>query len=154
MEGEIESSCKECGGKCCKYFCFQIDTPDDFEQFENIRWFLLHEGISVHVEDGDWYISVANRCKALSADGQCTAYEDRPLICRRYATDNCDHTGGDYEFQEHFRTPEELAGYARKALGEEAYGKAKARVRRRAAGRAGKKPRLAKCRGIEASASK
>ena len=139
MEDGIRSSCKECGGKCCKYFCLQIDTPDSFEEFENLRWFLLHEGITVHVEDGAWYMSVPNRCKALSADGQCTAYEDRPLVCRRYATNNCDHTGGDYEFQEHFRTPEELARYARKALGEKAYDRAKERVGRKAARRSRQK---------------
>jgi uncharacterized protein len=136
MEGENRSSCKECGGRCCKYFCLQIDTPDSFEEFENIRWFLLHEGITVHVEDGDWYMSVANRCKALSADGQCTAYERRPLVCRRYVTDNCDHTGGDYEFQEHFRTPEELARHARKALGEKAYDQAMKKAGRRGRARA------------------
>jgi Fe-S-cluster containining protein len=152
MEGEIQSSCKECGGKCCHYFCFQIDTPDDFEQFENIRWFLLHEGISVHVEDGDWYISVANRCKALSADGQCTAYEDRPLICRRYATDNCDHTGSDYEFQEHFRTPEELARYARKTLGEKAFDRAQEKASRQPSRRAVR--RAGKARAIEAPKGK
>ena len=125
---DVHSMCAECGGKCCRYFCFQIDAPDTFEEFDDIRWFLLHENISVHIEEGDWYISIANKCNALVPDGQstkCSIYEDRPVICRGYSRDNCDHTGGDYEYDEQFDTPEDLEKYAKKVLGKKAYKKAK-----------------------------
>ena len=118
----MSEMCVACGAKCCQYFCFEIDEPDDYEEFEDIRWFLAHEGISVHIdEDGDWYISIANRCKKLGPDLRCTDYENRPLICRKYEQDNCDHTGGDYEYQEEFTEPEQLERYARKTLGPEKF---------------------------------
>ncbi len=104
--------CVTCGAKCCQYFCFQIDTPETVEQYEDIRWFLLHEGVSVHIDEGDWYMSVMKPCYRLQ-DGRCTIYEDRPLICRKYSTDNCDYTAGDYGYEKEFRTPEEIEAYAR-----------------------------------------
>ena len=51
---EPTHDCTRCGARCCNYFCFEIDEPDEFDEFENIRWFLCHEGVSVHIDDGDW----------------------------------------------------------------------------------------------------
>ncbi|MGB2823377.1 MAG: YkgJ family cysteine cluster protein [Phycisphaerae bacterium] len=136
MKDEVHSMCKECGGSCCQYFCFEIDEPDSFEEFDDIRWFLMHEDITVHVDEGDWYISIANRCKALGEDGRCAIYEDRPLICRRYKMDTCDFTGGDYGYDEHFRTPEEIEAHARKVLGKKAYKQARKKAHAKAARKA------------------
>ena len=137
MSDDVHSTCEDCGGKCCQYFCFEIDEPDSFEEFEDLRWYLLHANISIHVDEGDWYIAIANRCEALAEDGHCLTYETRPLICRRYARANCDFTGGDYGYDEHFRTPEEIKAYAKKTLGKKAYKKARdkayAKVARKAA---------------------
>lgn len=109
--------CHKCGARCCQYFCFEIDEPDDVDEFEDVRWYLCHEGISVHVDKGDWFISILNHCKMLDENNQCTAYDDRPLICRKYDLDNCDQTMGDYDYEEEFTTPEELEDYARRKLG-------------------------------------
>ena len=125
MADKLPPMCGECGGKCCQYFCFQIDVPDTFEEFDDLRWYLLHDGITIHVDDGDWYISIANRCKALGDDGRCAVYEDRPVICRRYSMANCDFTAGDYGYDELFQTPEDIEKYARKLLGKKAYKKAR-----------------------------
>ncbi len=109
--------CCKCGAKCCKYFCFEIDEPDDVGEFEDVRWYLCHEGVSVHIDEGDWYISMMNRCNMLDKNDQCTGYENRPLICRKYDLENCDQTMGDYGYDEEFNTPDELEDYARKTLG-------------------------------------
>ena len=122
----MSKTCRACGAKCCKYFCFEIDEPDDFEEFDDIRWYLCHEGVSVHIDEGDWYISIANRCKMLGTDNRCKIYKERPLICRRYDPDDCDHTSGDYGYDEEFKTPADIERYARKVLGKAAYEKAKA----------------------------
>ena len=87
----------------------------------------------MHVDEGVWYISVANRCKALGEDGHCGAYEDRPLICRRYSMDQCDFTGGDYGYDEHFQKPEDIVAYARKVLGKKAYKRAREKAYAKAA---------------------
>jgi len=126
----MSNLCRKCGAKCCKYFCFEIDEPDSFEEFEDIRWYLCHEGISVHVDEGDWYISIGNKCMMLADDDSCHAYDRRPLICRKYAMDNCDHTGGDYGYDEEFTTPEQIDEYARRKLGKKVYRHEKAKALR------------------------
>jgi Fe-S-cluster containining protein len=131
--------CRRCGAKCCTYFCFEIDEPDDYREFEDVRWYLCHEGVSVHIDEGDWYISIANRCRNLTADGTCATYEDRPLICRKYDTSNCDFTGGDYGYDELFETPEQLEQYAIKTLGREAYEAARKAARDKIARKAARK---------------
>ena len=124
----MSQTCVECGAKCCKYFCFEIDEPDSFEEFEDIRWYLCHEGVSVHIDEGDWYISIANRCKMLGPDNTCMGYDTRPNICRKYTPDRCDHSGDDYDYDEHFKTPEELEAYARRTLGARKFDRARAKV--------------------------
>jgi len=131
----MTNRCETCKGLCCRYFCFQIDEPDDYEEFEDVRWYLYHEGVSVHIdEDGDWFIQIANPCNALDENYRCTVYEDRPLICRGYSTENCEVLDDDYGYQEEFTAPEQLAAHARKTLGEEAYEKEMIRHRAKAQG--------------------
>jgi len=125
----MSQTCRKCGAKCCTYFCFEIDKPDSYEEFEDVRWYLCHEGVTVHVDEGDWYISIENRCKNLASNGLCTIYEDRPLICRGYSLDNCDFTGAEYGYEEFFQTPEQLMAYARKTLGAKAFERARKRAR-------------------------
>lgn len=125
----MSKTCVKCGAKCCKYFCFEIDEPDDFDEFEDIRWYLCHEGVSVHVDEGDWFISIENHCKMLGDDDKCTIYDNRPLICRKYDPATCDFTDDDYGYDEEFNTPEAIDKYARKTLGAGVYEKEKTKAR-------------------------
>lgn len=125
----MSKTCQKCGSKCCTYFCFEIDEPDSYQEFEDVRWYLCHKGITVHIDEGSWFISIPNRCKKLTPDNRCLIYEDRPLICRTYSHDNCDYTSGNYGYDEHFRTPEELDAYACEVLGEKPYQRAKRNAR-------------------------
>jgi len=140
----MSKTCQECGAKCCRYFCFEIDEPDCYEEFDDIRWYLCHEGVSVHIDGGDWFIEIRNRCKMLSAENLCTIYDDRPLICRGYEPDTCDHTGGDYGYDAHFETPEQLDAYARKTLGPRKYESQKKRQRAKRDRKRAKKPKKKK----------
>ena len=135
----MSKQCKECDAKCCRYFCFEIDEPDTYEEFEDIRWFLCHEGISVHIDEGDWYIHIDNKCKMLTPSGRCRIYDDRPLICRSYSTGNCDQAAGDYNYDELFETPEQIEAYAHKTLGEKAFERARKRERMKLEKKAKKK---------------
>ena len=49
--------CDKCTGLCCKYFALPIETPEDKEDYDDIRWYLCHKNVTVFVEDGDWYIA-------------------------------------------------------------------------------------------------
>jgi Fe-S-cluster containining protein len=132
MELTMSDLCKECGAKCCRYFSFEIDEPETFEEFEDVRWYLFHQGVSVHVDEGEWYISIDNKCNMLGQDNACEGYDKRPLICRKYAMVNCDHTGGDYGYDELFTSPEQLDEYAWKTLGKRNYQKQRSRALQRA----------------------
>jgi uncharacterized protein len=132
MEPTMTDVCQKCGAKCCNYFSFEIDEPEDFDEFEDVRWYLYHEGVSVHIDEGDWFISINNKCIMLGDDHKCMGYEKRPLICRKYVTDNCDHTGGDYGYDELFTTAEQVDAYAQKKLGRRNYQKQQSRSIRRA----------------------
>jgi len=136
---QMTRTCQKCGAKCCRYFCFEIDEPEDFEDFDDIRWYLFHEGVTVHIDEGDWYISIENRCKALDENNLCTAYDERPLICRKYNPPNCDNSEADYGYDELFTCPEELEAYARKILGDKAYEKARDKARAKLEKKAAKK---------------
>jgi hypothetical protein len=64
-------SCHRCTGLCCRYFALPIETPETWKDFDDIRWYLAHENISIFVEKGDWYLNVHNRCQHLAADHRC-----------------------------------------------------------------------------------
>jgi len=106
--------CKKCAGLCCRYLALPIDTPKTKGDFDDIRWYLAHKGISVFVEKRDWYINIANRCKYLTRENTCDIYEHRPRICRGYNEKNCDFQSGDYGYKIHLTSIEELDEYLAK----------------------------------------
>ncbi len=105
-----ECLCDFCPAKCCNYFALPIETPDTREELENIRWYMLHEQVSMFVDDGDWYLMVHTRCSKLRDDNLCGIYDIRPQICRDYSTDNCEYDG-DGCYDQLFETPEQIAEY-------------------------------------------
>jgi uncharacterized protein len=86
-----QNLCEFCTAKCCRYFALPIDAPEDFEDLEYIRWYLLHEKASVFKEDDDWYLLVHTVCEHLQPDNRCGIYMTRPQICRDYTTENCEY---------------------------------------------------------------
>lgn len=139
----MDEQCGQCDSSCCRYYCFEIDKPDTYEEFEDVRWYLTHAKTSVHIdEDGDWCILIENPCTWLEQTPRglrCRNYEHRPLICRKFSPASCEFTRGGYDYEELFETPEQLEAYARRMLGEEAYEQAQAAARRRLQ-RGAKKP--------------
>ena len=90
-------------------------TPETFEEFEYIRWFLLHDRASVFKEEGDWYLLVHTTCKHLQSDNRCGIYETRPQICRDYTTDNCEYDD-DWIYDFYLETPEQVWEYTEAVL--------------------------------------
>jgi Fe-S-cluster containining protein len=113
-----ENLCDRCTALCCRYFALGIDEPDTPEEFDDIRWYLAHENVHVFIEDDDWYLSIQTRCQHLMDDNRCGIYEDRPKICRKYTTDNCDYYTGSYDFEQYFTKPEQIEAYAQATLGD------------------------------------
>lgn len=108
--------CEHCTAVCCRYIALPLDNPESAADYEDIRWFLLHAGVSVFVEDGDWYIAFETKCRHLQPDQRCAIYATRPKVCRAYSTEECDYHSGDYGWQQHFTSPEHLEAYARAQL--------------------------------------
>jgi Fe-S-cluster containining protein len=111
-----EVLCNYCTAKCCRYFALPIETPETREDYDNMRWYMFHGRVAVFVEDGDWYLLVNHDCQHLQDDNRCGIYEDRPKICRKYTTDECEYDD-DAVYDKFFETPEQLWEYADAVLG-------------------------------------
>ena len=115
-EVPADELCGYCSGKCCRYFALPIDKPTNYEEFDFVRWYLLHENATVFVEDGSWYLLVHNVCKELGEDNRCKIYEKRPQICREYSTEKCEYDDL-FMFEQYFETPDQVEEYAEAVLG-------------------------------------
>lgn len=124
----MTSLCDKCVALCCRYFALPIDNPDDAKEFDNIRWYLVHENVVVFVSQKQWYLGIMNRCKHLMDDNRCGIYETRPRICREFSTRNCDYHGDEYEFELLFTSADQLVEYAEKVLNKKRKGGRKIRV--------------------------
>ena len=123
-----KNQCDECTGLCCRYFALPIETPEDKGDYDDIRWFLCHKGITVFVEDGDWYINIKNKCRHFSEkDNLCRIYSKRPRICRQYRHKDCDYVEGEYDYELHFTSDKQMEEYIKTKFGNSVSRKAKAK---------------------------
>lgn len=109
--------CNQCSALCCRYFVLEIDKPQTRRQFDDVRWYLIHENVFVFIEKKKWYLGFYSRCKHLQPDNRCGIYHTRPRICRKYSTQNCDYHGGEYDWEVLFSSAEQLQRYADQKLG-------------------------------------
>jgi len=124
--------CAKCTGLCCRYFALPIDTPEDWEDYDDIRWFLCHEDITVFVEEGDWYLNVKNKCKYLSEnDYHCEIYNKRPKICRDYEIETCDFTSNEYDYELHFTDDHQMEEYMKTKFGDRVLDKLERKKKRK-----------------------
>ncbi len=114
---DVTPLCAKCSALCCRQLAMPLDVPESANDFDNIRWYLMHENVHVFVEDGEWYIAFATRCKHLQDDNRCGVYETRPRICRTYKTDGCEWHGGEYDYDHLFTSAEQLRVHAEEVLG-------------------------------------
>jgi hypothetical protein len=82
---------QECKGRCCRYITIAIPAPKRKVDFDELGWFLAHRNISIYVEARRWHVEVQNRCKHLGKNNLCTAYGNRPGVCRDYEADSCEY---------------------------------------------------------------
>lgn len=81
----------ECQARCCRYITIQVDAPRLKADFDEIVWWLAHEDVSVYFFGRRWHVEIQTRCKHLTKDNLCDAYEDRPSVCRDYNADECEY---------------------------------------------------------------
>lgn len=123
--------CDKCTGLCCRYFALPLDTPEDWADYDDIRWYLCHEDISVFIEEGDWYLNVNNKCTNLDDGNGCAIYDLRPKICRGYKTDDCDFTGMEYDYELHFTSAHQMEEYMKIKFGDKVFSKLEPKKRKK-----------------------
>ena len=106
-----EVLCDYCTAKCCRYFALPIEAPKSRDDFEYLRWYVLHERATIFTEEDEWYLMVHTVCKHLQPDQRCGIYETRPQICRDYTTKNCEYED-DWVYDRYFETAEQIDEYA------------------------------------------
>jgi Fe-S-cluster containining protein len=107
--------CEYCTAKCCRYFALPIEAPETFDDFEYIRWFLLHDRAAVFKEDDDWYLLVHTECRHLQSDNRCGIYDTRPKICREYSTKDCEYED-DWTYDFYLETSAQVGEYMEAVL--------------------------------------
>ena len=110
-----ENLCDHCTGKCCRYFSLPIKTPETWDDYDEIRWFLAHGQCLVYLDQGTWYLMVLSPCQYLMPDNRCGIYHDRPFVCREYTTRDCEYDS-DWSFDKVFEVPEQIWEYAQALL--------------------------------------
>ena len=111
MKKEDAKTCEGCKKECCRYVAMEIDTPETKDDFENIRWYVLHKNVCVYVEeDGTWNIEFITPCELLDENGRCASYEKRPEICREYDHEECTFHN-DYREKYRFETLKDVEDY-------------------------------------------
>jgi Fe-S-cluster containining protein len=110
LSKQAEICAHQCQGRCCKYIVVKIPAPRTRIDHEEIRWWVAHEGISVHISQRKWYLQVFSRCSYLTPNNLCGAYEKRPDVCRDYEPNNCEFTA-ELNIQREFTTMEEYDQY-------------------------------------------
>lgn len=106
------NSCEECDGECCRYITVSINEPKDFEDWDEIKWFLLHENVIVYLDyDDDWVVEFRTKCRYLDdKTGKCINYDERLAICREHDPKDCDKNSGDFA-KVLFRTMADVDNY-------------------------------------------
>lgn len=108
-------TCEECEGECCKKLAFHVEARLKKEDFEDLKWYLYHEGVIVYIDnEGDWMVQVPIKCTKLDKNGRCTIYDKRPPICRKSEVEDCEKNTNEMAVV--FKTAKDLEKYMKENL--------------------------------------
>ncbi|MDF1701048.1 MAG: hypothetical protein P1V36_07810 [Planctomycetota bacterium] len=101
---------QDCGARCCRYITVEIPGPRSRDDWDEMRWWLAHEGSMVSKDEDGWCLHVQTPCSHLRPDNACAIYPHHMRTCNDYDASNCEFTGPlDHEFE--LRSELDLAGY-------------------------------------------
>ena len=104
--------CTRCG-TCCTTVGVEIETPETEEDFEDIKWYLYHKGLTVYIDrDGDWNVEIHTKCKHLKKNNTCSMYDNRPSVCKDYDDRVCDICDDDEVIE--FKTAKDVDEHVKK----------------------------------------
>lgn len=104
--------CGECGAKCCRDVAVEIDKPENFNDFETIKWLIAHKNVVVYIDhDDDWMAEFDTDCEMLDENNNCRIYNERYPVCSRHDPSECIIGGEGEHFKRMFKNAEEVDAY-------------------------------------------
>lgn len=88
-------------------FMIQIDTPTNWDDFDNIRWYMTHGRIAIYVEDRKWFLIAYGDDESQTAE----IFNHRPAT-NRGKNDVTERLDDRFVFGKYFEAPEQLWEYA------------------------------------------
>ncbi|KMQ49560.1 hypothetical protein CHISP_3518 [Chitinispirillum alkaliphilum] len=116
MENNPVNRCEKCDAYCCRHIAVQIDTPETENDFDIIRWYLLHHNVWVSIDhDDNWILEFKTPCRNITENFLCGDYQNRPSICREYPQEEelCEKETGEPSYTSLFTCLEEFEEYLR-----------------------------------------
>jgi Fe-S-cluster containining protein len=106
-----ETKCEGCAN-CCKDVSVEMDKPEDFEDFETVKWMIAHQNVTVYIDhDDDWLVEFATRCKFLDESNKCKIYKERYKMCSEHDPEECVMNGDEEHYKKIFRTADDVDEY-------------------------------------------
>ncbi|NLW31039.1 MAG: hypothetical protein GXY77_06230 [Fibrobacter sp.] len=85
----VTDNCSDCDAYCCRHVALHIDKPVSKKDYDQIRWYLLHENVWVSIDfENNWILEFRTPCRNIASDHKCIDYENRPKICRDYPSED------------------------------------------------------------------
>lgn len=110
---QVHVCTKQCGGRCCRYLTVQVSAPRGHSDWDEVRWWLAHEGVMVTKDEDGWMLHVSTRCQNLQPNNLCGIYGSRMTTCSEYEAENCEFTG-DVPYAVELHSVGDLADYLEK----------------------------------------
>ena len=109
-----KNRCQNCNALCCRHIAIAIDTPENEEDYDNIRWYLFHKNVWVMIDHYDvWLVLFNTPCRHITKKYKCGIYEKRPKICKDYPKDDefCEGETDEPSYKTLFKTVKDLDKY-------------------------------------------
>ena len=110
IDRQLKICTLDCGGRCCRYVTTTIQAPRATVDWDEIRWWLAHEGTMVTQDEDGWMLHVQTRCRHLLPDNRCGIYDTRMMACEDYDAKACEFTG-DVDYAVLLRSETDLADH-------------------------------------------
>jgi uncharacterized protein len=101
---------KLCGGRCCRYVTVSVPAPRSEPDWDEVRWWLAHQGVMVTRDPEGWMLHVMTPCTNLKPDSSCGVYPDHMLACQEHDATDCEYTG-EVPFDVKLESETDLADY-------------------------------------------
>lgn len=114
IDANRKADCIACKATCCRHIATGIDTPTCKRDYDNIRWYLMHENVRVYIDGEDsWVLEFNTLCRNLSSDNTCSYYSNRPKICSDYpdAQSWCEYESDEPPYKIIFTSAREFEEY-------------------------------------------